>query len=402
MSEQSSARMSIREWLPLLGITVSAFIFNTSEFMPVGLLTDIGATFGTSEGTTGLIVSVYAWAVMLLSLPLMMLATRVPFRPLMLIVLGVFSAGQVLSALAASYGMLMAARLVVACAHSVFWAIAAPVAARLVDAKHSAMAVSMVVTGSALAMVVGLPLGRVIGLVMGWRQTFACVAAVALAVLAYLAFVFPRVDGAAVFTVRQLPALMHNKVLVGVFVITALYPMGYYTGYSYIEPFLLQVGGMGEDVVTAALVVFGIAGLVGSFICTRFYTAKSVFFPCAVIAGVAVSLALLLPAAAALPLVFLVCVLWGMSGSGYSIVYQAKIIEVADESEQTVAMAIFSGIFNLGIGTGSFIGGAVCTYDTIAHVGLVGAFIAALALAYCAFVLVPHMSARAKRTGDKA
>ena len=211
MSEQSSARMSIREWLSLLGITVSAFIFNTSEFIPVGLLTDLGATFGTSEGTTGLIVSVYAWAVMLLSLPLMMLATRVPFRPLMLIVLGVFSAGQVLSALAASYGMLMAARLVVACAHSVFWAIAAPVAARLVDAKHSAMAVSMVVTGSALAMIVGLPLGRVIGLVMGWRQTFACVAAVALAVLAYLAFVFPNVDGAAVFTVRQLPALMHNK-----------------------------------------------------------------------------------------------------------------------------------------------------------------------------------------------
>lgn len=386
--------MTLRELLPLLGITVSAFIFNTSEFMPVGLLTDIGATFGTDEGTTGLIVSVYAWAVMILSVPLMMLASRIPFKPLIVLVLGVFCAGQLLSAIAASYGMLIVARLVVACAHSVFWAIAAPIAARLVDPQHGALAVSVVVAGSALAMVVGLPLGRVIGLILGWRQTFACVGAVSFAVLLYLLFVFPRLEGAVAFKLNQLPSLFKNKVLVGVFVVTALYPMGYYTCYSYIEPFLLQIGGMGEDVVTVVLVVFGIAGLLGSAVCTRFYSAKSSFFPCAVIAGVAFSLAVLRPSVAALPLLFAVCVLWGVSGSGYSIVYQAKIIEVADESEQTVAMAMFSGIFNLGIGTGSFIGGSVCMYLGLQYVGIFGCAIAMAALAYCVFVLVPRMRRR--------
>lgn len=380
--------------MPLLGITVSAFIFNTSEFMPVGLLTDIGVTFGTDEGTTGLIVSVYAWAVMILSVPLMMLASRIPFKPLIVLVLGVFCAGQLLSAIAASYGMLIVARLVVACAHSVFWAIAAPIAARLVDPQHGAFAVSVVVAGSALAMVVGLPLGRVIGLILGWRQTFACVGAVSFAVLLYLLFVFPRLEGAAAFKLNQLPSLFKNKVLVGVFVVTALYPMGYYTCYSYIEPFLLQIGGMGEDVVTVVLVVFGIAGLLGSAVCTRFYSAKSSFFPCAVIAGVAFSLAVLRLSVAALPLLFVVCVLWGVSGSGYNIVYQAKIIEVADESEQTVAMAMFSGIFNLGIGTGSFIGGSVCTHLGLQYVGFFGCAIAMAALAYCVFVLVPRMRRR--------
>lgn len=126
MTRFVDSKLTLREWLPLIGITVSAFIFNTSEFMPVGLLTGIGASFGTSEGVTGLIISVYAWAVMLLSLPLMILGSRLAFRPLMLLVIGVFCAGQALSALAPSYGLLMAARLVVACAHSVFWAIAAP------------------------------------------------------------------------------------------------------------------------------------------------------------------------------------------------------------------------------------------------------------------------------------
>lgn len=380
--------------MPLLGITVSAFIFNTSEFMPVGLLTDIGATFGTDEGTTGLIVSVHAWAVMILSVPLMMLASRIPFKPLIVLVLGVFCAGQLLSAIAATYGMLVVARLVVACAHSVFWAIAAPIAARLVDPQHGALAVSVVVAGSALAMVVGLPLGRVIGLLLGWRQTFACVGAVSFAVLLYLLFVFPRLEGAAAFKLNQLPSIFKNKVLVGVFAVTALYPMGYYTCYSYIEPFLLQIGGMGEDAVTVVLVVFGIAGLLGSAVCTRFYLAKSSFFPCAVIAGVAFSLAVLRPSVAALPLLIAVCVLWGVSGSGYNIVYQAKVIEVADESEQTVAMAMFSGIFNLGIGTGSFIGGSVCTYLGLQYVGFFGCAIAMVALAYCVFVLVPRMRRR--------
>lgn len=362
--------------------------------MPVGLLTDIGATFGTDEGTTGLIVSVYAWAVMILSVPLMMLASRIPFKPLIVLVLGVFCAGQLLSVIAASYGMLIVARLVVACAHSVFWAIAAPIAARLVDPQHGALAVSMVVAGSALAMVVGLPLGRVIGLLLGWRQTFACVGAVSFAALLYLLFVFPRLEGAAAFKLNQLPSIFKNKVLVGVFVVTALYPMGYYTCYSYIEPFLLQIGVMGEDVVTAVLVVFGIAGLLGSAVCTRFYSAKSSFFPCAVIAGVAFSLAALRPSVAALPLLIAVCVLWGVSGSGYNIVYQAKIIEVADESEQTVAMAMFSGIFNLGIGTGSFIGGSVCTHLGLQYVGFFGCVIEMAALAYCVFVLVPRMRRR--------
>ena len=334
---------------------------------------------------------------MLLSLPLMILGSRLAFRPLMLLVIGVFCAGQALSALAPSYGLLMAARLVVACAHSVFWAIAAPVAVKVVDERHAPMAVSAVVTGSALAMVVGLPLGRMVGLWLGWRQTFGCVCAVSALVLAYLAVVFPKIPASKPFTLKQLPSILRNKVLMGIFIVTALYAMGYYTGYSYIEPFLLQVGGMDEQVVTMALVAFGIAGLVGSAICSRFYRGHRWAFAVWVVAGVALALLLLRPAALGIVGVFVVCMLWGIAGSGYSIVYQAEIIEFASDGEQTVAMAIFSGIFNLGIGTGSFIGGGVCTFDTIADVGFVGALIAFLALLYCAFVLIKYMKAQSQR-----
>ena len=391
VSKFVDSKMSLREWLPLLGITVSAFIFNTSEFMPVGLLTDIGGTFGTSEGETGLIVSVYAWAVMLLSLPLMIAASRIPFRPLVLLVLTVFCAGQALSAVAASYGMLMGARLVVACSHSIFWAIAAPVAVRVVEAQHGPLALSAVEAGTALANTLGLPIGRAVGLALGWRMTFACVGVVSFAVLVYLFIVFPKLAQEKPFTLKELPRIMRNKSLVGIFVLTALFAMGFYTGYSYIEPFLLQVGGLASGEVTIVLVAFGLSGIVGSALCPKLFPRHRKFFLAGCVGGVALSLLLMIVGAVSFWSAFAVCFLWGVCSAVYSVIYQSEIIRVADSGSQTVAMAIFSGIFNLGIGTGSFIGGGVCTYASVSLVGVAGGAIALAGFLYCLFVLIPRL-----------
>lgn len=393
----NTARQALapRTWLALLGIAVSAFVFNSSEFMPMALLTDIGASFGTDEATTGAIVTVYAWAVMLLSVPLMMLATRVPFKPLFLVVLAVFAVGQLLCGLAPGYGMLLAARLVLACAHAIFWAVSAPPAARLVDKEHRALAVTLVTMGTALAMVAGVPLGRVVGLALGWRQAFLCMAGAAVAILAFLVVVFPPLSGAAVFQVRRLPQLVKNAPLRSIFVVTALYTMGAYTAYSYIEPFFLQAAGVGEDLVTALLAFFGVAGVAGSGLCSCLYSPRSVAFLCAPIACATGAMALLLPVSSVLPAgPFVICALWGAASSVYDIVYQTKIIEVCAPDEQTVATAAFSGIFNFGIGTGSFVGGLVCAHDTVAHVGFAGAAIACAALLYAVTVFAGRLRGR--------
>ena len=110
-----------KEILPLAGIAVAAFVFNTSEFMPIALLVDIAADFGIAESQAGTLITAYAWAVCLLSLPLMVAASRFGFRRLMLFLVALFGACQVLSAVAPGYGALMAARIGVACAHAVFW-----------------------------------------------------------------------------------------------------------------------------------------------------------------------------------------------------------------------------------------------------------------------------------------
>lgn len=387
-----SQEMTGKQWLALAGIAIAAFVFNSSEFMPVGLLTDIGHTFGTSEATTGMLVSVYAWAVMILSVPLMIVATRLDFRRLMLVVIVVFLVGQVLTAVSASYWMLMASRLVVACAHSVFWAIAAPIAVRLVPQNKRALALSLVETGTAVAGIIGLPLGRAIGLAVGWRLTFAIVAVITAILLIYLLITLPWVPGAEPFGISQLPGLFQNKGLVALFILTALYAWGYYTGYSYIEPFLLQIAGLANDVVTMVLSVFGVASIIGSLLCSKLYPRYRFAFFRAITIGVPVAL-LLMHAAAGMGVVAVVgvVVLWGICGASVSVVYQAEIINVSSDEEETVAMAFFSGIFNFGIGTGALLGGQVVNTLGIANVFYAGGALGVVSILFCLIVAVHRL-----------
>ena len=199
-------KLPLKSWLALLGMTVSAFIFNTSEFMPIGLLTDIAESFAISEAKVGMMISVYAWAVMILSLPLMILASRVDYRRLLLGTVTLFAVSQVFSACAVNYYMLMAARLGVACAHAVFWSIASPLAVRLVSENYRSFAMSMIVTGTSIAMIFGLPLGRMIGLYIGWRMTFGVVAVISFLAVIYLMIVFPKNIPNEPFNIHELPS----------------------------------------------------------------------------------------------------------------------------------------------------------------------------------------------------
>lgn len=166
-------------------MTIAAFIFNTSEFMPIGLLTDIAQTFHITQTTAGTMITIYSWAVMLLSLPLMILASKYSYKKILLTTLFLFALGQGISAIAFSFPLLIIGRLVVACAHAIFWSIASVVAVRLVHEDKREFAMSMIVTGTSVAMIVGLPLGRMIGLLIGWRITFLMVGIISVLLLIF-------------------------------------------------------------------------------------------------------------------------------------------------------------------------------------------------------------------------
>ncbi len=375
-------------WLPVLTLTLCAFVFNTSEFIPIGLLTDIGRDFGTTEAQTGWLVTIYAWVVAILSLPLMLLAAKMECRRLMMLILALFVGSHCLSAVSTSYWMLLISRLGVACSHAIFWSVVSPLAVEVAPKHKRSTALSMVVAGSSIAMIAGLPLGRVLGLYLGWRVTFLAIGLTAALALFCLWRFFPSVESQQAVKLRQVPKLLTQPALLGIYILTPIIMTGNFTVYSYIEPFLAQVTGMVPNHITWVLVAYGAVGIVGSWVFSHFYDRHPLTFMKAAVVGMALSLLLMREAATAEVTVFVLCLFWGFAVTLYNLTFQSAIIAAAPTGT-AIAMSVFSGIYNVGIGSGALVGGVVCTHLTIGEIGYVGGGIALLAAAYCLWRVVP-------------
>lgn len=386
--------MGVRGWLPLIGLSLSVFIFNMSEFMPIGLLTGISADFGVSESRVGLIISVYAWAVAILSLPVMLLLKKMEYRRMLLMCVLVFVVFQFLSGVSTGYYMLMAARIGVAVSHAVFWSIATPLAVSVVDPRYHNLAIGAIATGTSIAMIVGLPMGRVIGLALGWRMTFITMAAAAFAIFVLLALVFPRRENPGTFTVKRLPEIFRNRIVVSIYAIIAISVTGYYTAYSYIEPFLQQVAGMSDMMITVSLAIFGVAGIVSSIIFSRIY-AKTRFpyiFTC-----IFMSAAVLLVFRASAEMMFtavLACAVWGLVVTAFNVCLQNEIMAYSVSDAVPVTMSLFSGIYNAGIATGSIVGGVVTDTVGVGDIGYVGGLFILVGSIIAGLVLIPLIKKR--------
>lgn len=387
-------KIPLRQYIAVLGITIAAFIFNTSEFMPIGLLSDIASNFQQTEAETGIMITAYAWVVAVLSLPLMLLVTKMEFKRLLIATITLFCIGQIVSGAAVSFVMLLAGRICVACAHSIFWSIAAPIAVQLVSKEHRSMALSMVATGTSVAMIFGLPLGRMIGLYLGWRMTFMAIAGISFLTMVYLFFVFPHLTNQSTFSVDELPNLLKNPVLISIYVLTALTATAYYTGYSYIEPFLSQVSHISDHWITMILTIFGVSGLLGSFLFSTFYDHYRFRFIRFSFTALAIALLLLQTAAGSIYAVIALCILWGIASMSFNITLQSEVMQCVPIRANAVAMSMYSGIFNLGIGSGTWFGGYVTTHYTIGDIGYAGGGIAVIAVIYCLFQVITKVKRR--------
>lgn len=385
---------SFTRWLPLIGLTFAVFVFNTSEFMPIGLLTDIATDLNISEARAGLLISVYAWVVAIMSLPLMIMVSKMELKRLLLSIIALFVVSHVASAFAEGYYTLMLSRIGVACSHAIFWSIAPPLAVRTVPDGKRALGLSTIATGSSVAMVVGLPLGRVVGLYVGWRMTFLSIAIISALIFIFIAVVFPKLQSRGKFAFKQLPDLLHNRVLVGVFIMSVLFATAHYTGYSYIEPFLGKVAALSPDVVTLVLIVFGASGMLGSISFSKYYMANRRRFMFVMTIGPALCLLLLQVAAASLLSVVVVCIMWGAMATAFNIAFQDNTIRFAPENATSIGMSIFSGIFNLGIGSGAYVGGLVVSHLSIDYIGYAGGLIGLIATLYLVVRYFPNMRRR--------
>ncbi|AEX50750.1 sugar transporter [Rahnella aquatilis] len=369
-------------WLRVVMMAIAAFIFNTTEFVPVGLLSDIATSFNMQTAQVGLMLTIYAWVVALMSLPLMLLTRNVERKRLLIIIFSLFIVSHALSVVAWDFWSLVASRVGIALAHAIFWSITASLAIRVAPAGKKTQALSMLATGTALAMVLGLPLGRLIGQYLGWRTTFMSIGIVALLTLICLIKLLPPLPSEHTGSLKSVPMLFRRPALVGMYLLTALIVTAHYTAYSYIEPFIQSVANMGENFTTFLLLIFGGAGILGSIA----FSLLGNRFPAAMLSGpillVTLSMLLLFVAAMSPVAISVLCVIWGLAMMIIGLAMQVRVLALATDATD-VSMALLSGIYNIGIGAGALIGNQVSLHLEMSNIGYAGGLIGCVAFVWC-------------------
>lgn len=373
-------------WSRVLALAVAAFIFNTTEYMPVGLLSDIGHSFGMESAQAGIMLTIYAWIVALMSLPLMLMTSNTDRRVLLIAIFGLFTFSHVLAFFAWSFDVLLLSRAGVALAHALFWSITASLAVRLAPPGKRAQALSLIATATALASVLGLPLGRIIGQAFGWRSTFLAIGVGALVLLGLILKIMPRVPSEHTGSLKSLPDLLRRPALVGLYVLAVAVVTAHFTAFTYIEPFVEKVAGFDQSFATLLLLIFGIAGITGSIIFGKSGEKRLSPLLTGSIALLSICLLLLASVAASKAGLIVLGLFWGMAFMMIGMGMQMKVLTLAPDATD-VAMAMFSGIFNIGIGAGALLGNKVSLDLSMSSVGYIGAIpaVAALVLAVAIF-----------------
>ena len=372
-----------KAWLPAASLGFAAFIFVTTELIPVGLLPDIATGLGQSQAVTGLLVTAYAWMVALMSLPLTVMSARFDRRSLLLWLLAAFAASHVLAAAAQSFTMLLLARVCIALSHAIFWAITTPLVMRVAPQGKKAQALGVIVTGVSLATVLGVPLGTMLGQALGWRAAFIAIGAIALGILLLIRRLLPPLPSSNAGSLRSVPGLLRRASLMKIYALTLLTVTGHFAAFTYLTPFLAQQGGFSPRFVVFFLLLLGGSGILGSILSSRYtekYPRATLLLPLLLLCA---CLALLRFTDGDFYRVALLCIAWGASMPAVCLVFQTRVLNLAPDAAD-VAVSIYSGTFNIGIGGGALLGSRVYADLGLNAVGYAGALFMAGAVLVCA------------------
>jgi len=368
--------------LPILALAVASFCIGTTEFVIMGLLPEVAADLGVTIPAAGLLVTGYALGVVV-GAPVIAVATAsLPRKPVLIALAALFVLGNLLCAVAPTYWLLMAARVVTAFGHGAFFGIGSVVAASLVPANRKASAIALMFAGLTLANILGVPGGTAFGEIFGWRATFFAVVLIGLASVAAIAFLVPAgvaqpSGGGLLSEVRVLGKLQVWLAML----ISALASGSLFAVFTYIKPFLTEVSGLSTDTVTWVLLLFGGGMTVGNIVGGRLADWK--LMPTVI--GTLLLLAVLLAglaqfgwqAAFAVAAVFL----WGVLVFVVVPPLQLRVVGTAAEAPN-LAATLNQGAFNMGNAAGAWIGAAALTAGVAYRdLPLVGAAIALAAVA---------------------
>ncbi|RZT26583.1 putative MFS family arabinose efflux permease [Kribbella sp. VKM Ac-2569] len=363
-----------RPWLGVAAITASLFVFLTTELMPVGLLTPLSTSLSVPVGVAGLMVTLYGVSAGLGVPFIVAWSRRVNRRILLSVLLSVLTVGNLVTAIAPNFPLILATRLCMGFASGVFWAIGVSMAMRLVAERDASKAAAVVMSGISVAAVVGIPLGIFLESRTDWRTTFLLWSGLSLLVLAAVVAAIPSLPSDNAVPVRAVFALpVSNARLRLVMLMVMLFVLGHFGAYTFVRPFLEGESAASPAFITAVLMAYGAAGAAGNFIGGRVVSWNSRAGFMAGCAGAAAAMVLLL-AVGQWPVGQVVSlVLWGTS-FGVVQLCQVNLTQAAAPETFEAAMSLNTMAYNTSIALGALFGGLFADHagvNSVMYFGIV-------------------------------
>jgi MFS transporter, DHA1 family, inner membrane transport protein len=365
---------------PLLALAVAAFGIGTSEFIIMGLLPDLAHSFQVSIPKTGILVSGYALSVTLGS-PLVALAlSNMDRKRALLILMGMFTAGNALCALSPTFVLLLLARILTALSHGAFFGIGSIMAFHLVPRSERAQAITLMFSGLTLANVLGVPAGTALGQAAGWRFAFWALVPIGLLAGFSLWRLVPHQAAEKMDLKHEFRAVLRPQVQL-VLALSTLSSTALFCVFTYIAPILEQVTRLSPSAVTRVLVLFGVGITLGNLLGGRLSDWKQM--P-TLLAGflllILIFLAMPYTSLSAIPAVIMVFI-WGAVHFGTGSPLQARIVDQA-KGAPNLASTLNQGAFNFGNAVGASLGGIMLTEGvSYRYLSLGSAAVSAMALA---------------------
>ena len=376
----------------LLVLTGAIFVSVSSEFLPTGLLPDMAGDLNVSESRVGLLVTIFAFTVVISTAPLTVLTRRLSRKWLMVGLLFVFAVANVLAGVAQTYEFLVFARILGGLAHGLFWAVTGPYASRLVSRAQLVRALSVTNAGGTAAFIIGVPLGTALGHALGWRFAFLVMAGVVLVFTALVLFFLPPVEHLHTLTTGEISLPYHrDRTIPGVIaacILTILIMTGHNAFQTYIAPWFIAVPQFSPDAVAGLLFVFGLAGAIGLFVSGTFGDRYPRGTFSVLVGGVAVIMTIAATFGGPQPLIVVLLVAWGIAFGGLPSLLHGRVLGVASPRIRDLAGAALTTSFNVAIGGGALVGGILLDRFGVAVLPWANV---ALVLAALAFAVVSDL-----------
>ncbi|MVT55128.1 MFS transporter [Bradyrhizobium yuanmingense] len=343
----------------VLALTAGAFGIGTTEFIIMGLLLQVAADMHVSVPVAGLLISGYALGVFV-GAPVLTLATRrMPRKTVLLALMAIFTLGNAACALAPTYELLMAARVLTSLAHGTFFGVGSVVATSLVAEDKRASAIATMFIGLTVATLLGVPFGAWLGLMLGWRAAFWAVTVIGVIAFAVVAALVPGHVGNGdkpISLAEEVAVLGRPQVLLGL-AMTVFGFAGLFVVFTYIQPILTRFTGFSEAAVSPILLVFGVGLGIGNIAGGKLADRGLARALTGTLAALAI---VLLGLAAVLSIKILsvaLILLLGTAAFATVAPLQLRVLEAAGPSGRTLASSLNIAAFNLGNALGAWVGG---------------------------------------------